>query len=95
MPKTQQSPKASPKRVEKVEKPKAAKKKVEVEKPAEDAQYEVEKVLNTRYDSKTRQLYLLIKWKGFSEEENTWEPLTNMLHCDERIHQYISNLKKD
>lgn len=36
-----------------------------------------EKVIDHRRD-KRRRLQLLIKWHGFAEEENTWEPISHI-----------------
>ncbi len=39
-----------------------------------EEEYEVEKVINHRYTSRTRTLQYLVKWKGYPEADNTWEP---------------------
>ena len=44
--------------------------------PDKDGEYEIEKILGhrRRKDGKSR---YLVKWKGYSYEESTWEPSTN------------------
>jgi hypothetical protein len=56
--------------------------------------FEVDKILDHKYDSRKKKLFLLIKWKGYSEEDNTWEPLSNMLSCDERLNNYFNAIAK-
>ncbi|XP_078492306.1 chromobox protein homolog 1-like [Ciona intestinalis] len=55
-------------------------------------EYEVEKVIDKRiYKGKVQ---YLIKWKGFSDADNTWEPDEN-LECPDLISQFEStNIKK-
>src|ERR1700747_3868317 len=38
-------------------------------------EYEVERVLASRRKGRKKQLQLLIKWKGYPEADNTWEPV--------------------
>jgi hypothetical protein len=38
--------------------------------------FEIEDVLDSKREN--RRLYYLIKWKGFPDSENSWEPLTNI-----------------
>ena len=38
-------------------------------------EYEVERVLASRRRGRKKQLQLLIKWKGYPEADNTWEPV--------------------
>lgn len=43
--------------------------------------FEVEAIVGSRYSRKKRKWYYLVKWVGYSEDENTWEPeehLTNV-----------------
>lgn len=35
--------------------------------------YEVEKIINHRIDFRKRDLKFLVKWKGYDEEDSTWE----------------------
>jgi hypothetical protein len=40
--------------------------------------FEMEKILDVRKDMKTQRFELLVKWRGLAEEENTWEPVTQL-----------------
>ena len=51
----------------------------------DDNQYEVEKVLNKR--KKRGRVHYLVKWLGYRDEDNTWEPEDN-LDCDEKIEEF-------
>jgi Chromo (CHRromatin Organisation MOdifier) domain len=53
----------------------------------EDLCYEVEKVLD--YQELGRNKWYLVKWKGFSSNENTWEPRKNLLpNCQPLLNQF-------
>ncbi|XP_049872163.1 chromobox protein homolog 5-like [Pectinophora gossypiella] len=56
-----------------------------------EEEYVVEKVLDKR-TVKGKTQYLL-KWKGYKEEESTWEPVEN-LDCEELIKTFEENLKE-
>ena len=36
----------------------------------------------------------LVKWKGFSEDENTWEPIENLQGCERILAKYILSTKE-
>ena len=42
-------------------------------------EYEVERILDSRLVDGLRQY--LVKWKGYDDSENTWEPKTNLKNC--------------
>ena len=48
----------------------------------EETEYEVEKIL--RQDG---QKYL-VKWKGYPDSENTWEPIEHLLNCQQLLRQF-------
>jgi Chromo (CHRromatin Organisation MOdifier) domain len=52
-----------------------------------EEEYEVERVVNHWHHGKARRLQYLIKWKGYPESDNTWEP-SNQVHAPELIREY-------
>ena len=54
----------------------------------EEEEYVVEKIITHRWTKFGRKEYYL-KWKGYGEEYNTWEPVEN-LHCEQLINDYVS-----
>ena len=53
--------------------------------PDENGEYEVETILDCKWVRGRRQY--LIKWKGYPNTENTWEPKTN-LNCSELVSEF-------
>lgn len=54
-------------------------------------EYSVEAIRKWRYHSKERCVKYLIKWKGFDEEENTWEPVDH-LNCPDILKTFEKNM---
>ena len=70
----------------------------------DNATFEIEKVIDVRLHEEIGELQLLIKWKGFTEAENSWEPATSMLadapalvklfHARNKDHRHAADLGK-
>jgi len=58
----------------------------------EDAEYEVEKILDHKYDDGVVQY--LVKWKNWNnDEDNTWEPSDNLVGSESIIEKYEKKQK--
>jgi len=57
----------------------------------EETEFEVERIVShddsQREDFQSPRMYL-VKWKGYPETENTWEPETNLTSCQQLVVQY-------
>ena len=51
-----------------------------------DGIYKVERILDHKQSG--RGLKYLIKWEGYSDDENTWEPVSNLKDCSNLVAQY-------
>ena len=52
-----------------------------------EEEYEVERIVNHRRHGRSRTLQYLIKWKGYPESDNTWEP-ASQVHAPDLIKSY-------
>jgi hypothetical protein len=51
-----------------------------------EQEWEVEEILDKAMSG--RQLWYGIKWKGWDESHNSWQPASNLRHADEAIASY-------
>src|SRR5487761_1272670 len=54
---------------------------------AGEAEYEVKNIRSHRRHGKRRQLQYLLKWKGYPESDNTWEP-ADQIHAPDLVKAY-------
>src|SRR6266403_639116 len=54
-----------------------------------EEEYEVERIVAHRQFGRSKRLQYLIKWKGYPESDNTWEP-ADQVHAPELIKHYHS-----
>lgn len=52
-----------------------------------EEEWEVESIIDVRDDATFEQVYL-VKWKGFSSKENTWEPKENLGNCQRAMRDF-------
>lgn len=53
--------------------------------PAEE--FEVEAIRDSKSDGKRGELFL-VKWKGWTDKDNTWEPKENLAHAADILREY-------
>ena len=50
-------------------------------------EYEVEKIVDHQYHGRKKALQYLLKWKGYPESDNTWEP-ADQIHAPDLVKEY-------
>lgn len=72
--------------------PKPVKRKLSVETSPKNSvfrsEYVVEKIL--AHDVRHQKQMFLVKWKGWSQESNTWEPLENLSNCPRLLEEFLA-----
>ena len=53
-----------------------------------EEEYEVEKVLDSKRIGRNKKLHYLIRWKGYSEVHDTWEPEDNVKNTRKLIEHF-------
>ncbi|KAK1755222.1 CHRromatin Organization modifier domain-containing protein [Echria macrotheca] len=57
-------------------------------------EFEVEAIVESQIDADTMEHMYLVKWKGYSSEENTWEPRKNLSHATELVKAFEAKKKR-
>ena len=58
----------------------------------EEEVYKVEEILGHR--NRRGKIYYRIKWEGYDDTQNTWEPEENLIDCPELLESYKSSIKE-
>ena len=66
-----------------------------------DLEYEVERIVNSKIRSSTKKInggnkrvkskFYLVKWKGYLEDEFTWEPGHHLTSAEEKVEEFYQN----
>jgi hypothetical protein len=56
-----------------------------------DALWEVERILAVKNEGRGNSLRCLVQWKGYPAEENSWEPLSNIIGAPDALADFESN----
>lgn len=59
-----------------------------------EKEYDVEKVVGWRYRKDINRKEFYIKWIGWSDKDNTWEPERN-LSCPKKIEEFVMSLSEE
>ncbi|CAI6080619.1 unnamed protein product [Clonostachys chloroleuca] len=62
--------------------------------PKSGQQWEVESIVDSQIDADTMEHFYKVKWKGYSSKENTWEPKSNLVGCQDALKEYERQKKK-
>lgn len=55
---------------------------------AGDKEWEVDRIIDSHIEADTLRYFYLVKWKGYDDEHNTWEPKRNLGKCSAAIDAY-------
>lgn len=58
-------------------------------------EYEVEKIIDVKYNNNKQPIKYLIKWKGYSSIENSWEPVDNLIKSIDLIDNFHRQQQSD
>ena len=53
-----------------------------------EEEWEVEDIIDSRLYGRSKQLQYYVKWKGYPESDNSWEPAGNLQKSKSKINQF-------
>jgi len=56
-------------------------------------EFMVERILDRKFDEAKNIYFYLIKWQGYSDQDNTWEPEENLADCPELLADFEKRLQ--
>ena len=56
--------------------------------------WEVDNIVDKRYNKKNNEFEYLIKWKSWDESDNTWEPIFNLRFVPNMVEKFEIIYKK-
>lgn len=59
----------------------------------EAGEYEVEKILDDDVQGNSKRFF--VKWKGYPDDQNTWEPKKNLAHAADLLKEYEATKEKE
>jgi hypothetical protein len=60
----------------------------------EDEIYQVEKIVDKKWFDDDRCYKYLVKWEGYDDDENTWEPVENLDQVGPLLQKFEKNLSR-
>jgi len=55
-------------------------------------EWEVEKILDSQ--QRHRKNEYLVRWKGYTQRDDTWEPEDNLQNAGEKLQEYLQSIPK-
>ncbi|KAK3913153.1 Heterochromatin protein 1 [Frankliniella fusca] len=57
-------------------------------------EFVVERIVSRRYNIRKKAYEYLLKWEGYADDQNTWEPAENLADCKHLLENFERNLAK-
>lgn len=57
-------------------------------------EFEVDRILGMRLARSGKKREFLVRWKGYSSFEDSWEPEGNLENARQKVHEYLTKPKK-
>ena len=57
--------------------------------------YEIEMIIDKKWDAEHERDLYKVRWKNFEPEHDTWEPIEHLASCGEELREFRANQKKE